>query len=161
MDLKQLQGLIYKSITSPEMLPMGLSHDADPSLTGIDLLVLGDERLSALERVDIYANAYFYRLFDCLIEEFPATLRSPGSGKLRSSRGGLPVAVPTLRALYDPLGSIYACLSLRSPLCPAMAIHSRTRKAGKGHSRRLPCSRCPNIERREPAQDSVAALARS
>jgi len=74
MDLKQLQGLIYKSITSPAMLPMGLSHDADPSLTGIDLLVLGDERLNALERVDIYANAYFYRMLDCLIEEFPATL---------------------------------------------------------------------------------------
>jgi hypothetical protein len=78
MDLKQLQSFIYKSITSPETLPMGLSHDANSSFGGIELLVLGDERLSALGRVDIYVNAYFYRLLDCLIEEFPATLAVVG-----------------------------------------------------------------------------------
>ena len=42
------------------------------------MLVLGDERLGALERIDIYANAYFHRLLDCLNEEFPATLAVMG-----------------------------------------------------------------------------------
>jgi hypothetical protein len=40
----------------------------------LEALVDGDERLSAVERVDIYADAYFYRLLDCLAEDFPATL---------------------------------------------------------------------------------------
>ena len=34
-----------------------------------------DEKLSAAERLEVYANAYFYRIRDCLEEDFPA-LRS-------------------------------------------------------------------------------------
>ena len=37
-------------------------------------LIHGDERLSAFERVNIYADAYFYRLLECLGEDFPTTL---------------------------------------------------------------------------------------
>jgi hypothetical protein len=37
------------------------------------VLVRGDARLSAIERINIYADAYFYRLLDCLNEDFPAT----------------------------------------------------------------------------------------
>jgi hypothetical protein len=40
--------------------------------------VLGDDRLSAEERVDIYANMYFYRLLDALKEDFPATRKVLG-----------------------------------------------------------------------------------
>jgi Putative DNA-binding domain len=74
MDLKQFQSSLYRCITSPEALTVGLSNHGGSSSGGIEVLVLGDERLSALERMDIYANAYFYRLLDCLNEEFPATL---------------------------------------------------------------------------------------
>ena len=42
-------------------------------------LVHGDQRLSAAERVEIYANAYFYRLLECLGEDFPATLAVLGA----------------------------------------------------------------------------------
>ncbi len=78
MDLKQFQSLLYRRITSPDALTVGLSDDGASSSGGIEVLVLGDERLSALERIDIYADAYFYRLLDCLNEEFPATLAVVG-----------------------------------------------------------------------------------
>src|SRR5262249_1323716 len=41
-------------------------------------VIRGDERLSALQRLNIYADAYFYRLLDCLKEDFPATAAVTG-----------------------------------------------------------------------------------
>jgi hypothetical protein len=79
MDLKQLQSLLYRRISVPEALTVGLRNEGGSSTGGIGELVFGDERLSAIERIDIYANAYFYRLLDCLGEEFPATLAVVGS----------------------------------------------------------------------------------
>src|SRR5260370_8571545 len=43
------------------------------------MLVRGDQRLTAIERINIYADAYFYRLLDCFYEEFPATFAVVGS----------------------------------------------------------------------------------
>jgi hypothetical protein len=34
--------------------------------------VRGDDRVSAAERLEIYANAYFYRILDCLKQDLPA-----------------------------------------------------------------------------------------
>jgi Putative DNA-binding domain len=78
MDLNQFQSLLYKFITSPEALTAGLSHGSDLPSDAIEVVVLGDERLSARDRIDIYATAYFCRLLDCLHEEFPATLAVVG-----------------------------------------------------------------------------------
>ncbi|MGO9062252.1 MAG: DUF2063 domain-containing protein [Candidatus Binataceae bacterium] len=78
MNLKQFQSLLYRCVTSPEALTVDLSNDRRSSCGAIEVLILGDERLRALERIDIYANAYFYRLLDCLKEEFPATLAVVG-----------------------------------------------------------------------------------
>ena len=68
----------YKTSGSIDSLPN--SRGVKPSGNGCELesggaevLVRGDSRLCATERVNIYANAYFYRLLDCLHEEFPAS----------------------------------------------------------------------------------------
>ncbi len=42
--------------------------------------MIGDARLSAVERLDVYANAYFYRIRDCLIEDFGALHQALGEG---------------------------------------------------------------------------------
>jgi hypothetical protein len=78
VDLKQFQSLLYRRITAPEATAVGDTDEGGSSSRGIEMLVLGDERLGALERIDIYANAYLYRLLDCLNEEFPATLAVMG-----------------------------------------------------------------------------------
>jgi hypothetical protein len=72
-DLNDLQHLIYRLITAPDGVAKGLKAEPTPLPGGLAGLIDGDERLSAVERLDIYANGYFYRLLDVLAEDYPAT----------------------------------------------------------------------------------------
>lgn len=72
--LKELQGLLYRLITAVSGVGEGLAAERGLANGALGAIVLGDERLSAEERVDIYANMYFYRLLEVLKEDFPATL---------------------------------------------------------------------------------------
>jgi len=74
LDLKNLQAVLYRLITAPEGVDNGLATDKTLPPGGLDAIIVGDDRLSARERVEIYANAYFYRLLDVFKEDFPATL---------------------------------------------------------------------------------------
>ncbi len=73
LNLKSLQTLLYKAIAAEPRTAVGLDD-------GILLDVIrSDERLSARARIGIYAEAYFYRLLDCLREDFPATAAVAGA----------------------------------------------------------------------------------
>jgi len=72
--LKKLESLLYRLITAPSGVAEGLAAERGLGADGLDAIVLGDDRLSAQARVDIYANMYFYRIVDALKEDFPATL---------------------------------------------------------------------------------------
>ncbi|HWJ41415.1 MAG TPA: putative DNA-binding domain-containing protein, partial [Candidatus Limnocylindrales bacterium] len=74
IPLKNLQSLLYRLITAASGVAEGLAAERELGATGLDAIVLGDDRLSAQARVDIYANMYFYRILDSLKEDFPATL---------------------------------------------------------------------------------------
>src|SRR6266852_6166734 len=78
VNLPELQTLLYQLITPPEGAKR-IGNERRPAPGRIETLVRGDQRLSAIERVNIYADAYFYRLLDCLYEEFPATFAVVGS----------------------------------------------------------------------------------
>jgi hypothetical protein len=78
LNLPELQTLLYQLITTREGANW-TGNERDPAPAGLEALVRGDQRLSAIERVNIYADAYFYRLLDCLYEEFPATFAVVGS----------------------------------------------------------------------------------
>ncbi len=78
VNLPELQTLLYQLITTPEEAKR-IGNERDLAHGGLEVLVRGDQRLSANERVNIYAKAYFYRLLDCLYEEFPATFAVVGS----------------------------------------------------------------------------------
>jgi hypothetical protein len=78
LNLPELQTLLYQLITTREGAKW-TGNERDPAPAGLEALVRGDQRLSAIERVNIYADAYFYRLLDCLYEEFPATFAVVGS----------------------------------------------------------------------------------
>jgi len=60
MRLDDTQRILFRLITARE------------GAAGADRLICGDERLGAVERVDVYANMYFFRLLECLAEDFPA-----------------------------------------------------------------------------------------
>lgn len=74
-DLKGTQELFWALITAPEGVRASIDRSSgkgrgiDPA--SIDAVFAGDDRLPAVERLDIYANMYFFRLLDCLAEDFP------------------------------------------------------------------------------------------
>jgi hypothetical protein len=79
--LRETQQLLWALITAPEGVAKALAADADSGGAQQALLartVRGDERLSAAERLDIYANMYFYRLLDVLRADFPALVKLVG-----------------------------------------------------------------------------------
>ncbi len=78
--LKTTQELFWDLITAPEGVRAAIDGAAGRGVDegSLDALFAGDERLPALERLDIYANMYFYRLLDCLAEDFPKTLAAVG-----------------------------------------------------------------------------------
>jgi hypothetical protein len=81
-NLSQLQALLYGLIVAPKGVAEALTHETIP----IDLgqIVVGDARMSAVERAEIYADAYFYRLLEVLKEDFPATLAVTGADEFHN-----------------------------------------------------------------------------
>jgi hypothetical protein len=74
-NLKNLQTLLYRVITATPGEALGSDIGILPHM------IRSDESLSALQRIAIYADAYFYRLLDCLKEDFPATLAVVGEAE--------------------------------------------------------------------------------
>jgi hypothetical protein len=99
--LKKLESLLYRLITAPSGVAEGLAAERTLGAHGLDGVVIGDERLSAEARVDIYANMYFYRLLDALKEDFPATLAVLGDDNFHNLvTGYLLEYPPTEPSLY-------------------------------------------------------------
>ena len=75
--LREIQELLYELITAPAGVARGL---AARGLAPADLaaVVRGDDRLSAVERLDVYASMYFYRILEVLHDEYPRTAASLG-----------------------------------------------------------------------------------
>jgi hypothetical protein len=73
-NLARLQQLLYGLITAPRDDQKGHAL----SLGQIDCLIVGDDRLCARERLEIYTAAYFNRLLEVLIEDYPAILTVVG-----------------------------------------------------------------------------------
>jgi hypothetical protein len=74
MELPSLQRLLYRLVAEPESIASRLSGASAVEFPGIEAIISGDQCLSAAERLGIYATGYFYRLLDCLKEDYPATL---------------------------------------------------------------------------------------
>jgi len=98
--LANLQALLYRLITAPEGVAAGLAAErargpaALDDLHDLEELIESDDRLSAVERLDIYANAYFYRILDCLKEDFPATLATLGGDNFHNLVTGYLIEYP-------------------------------------------------------------------
>jgi hypothetical protein len=82
--LRELQRLLYKTITAPEGVQCGLQA-AHGNLPACDArkLIVDDGRLSPIDRLTIYSDAYFYRLLECLKDDFPAVAGVIGEEKFR------------------------------------------------------------------------------
>jgi Putative DNA-binding domain len=72
-ELAALQSLLYRLITAPASIEEAAAHERALQTRGLEAVIAGNERLSASDRLRIYANAYFYRLLDIFKEDFPCT----------------------------------------------------------------------------------------
>jgi Putative DNA-binding domain len=68
--LSDLQTLFYRLIIAPGGFEEAARREPLLQNGGLDALIAGNKRLSAGERLTIYANAYFYRLYDIFKEDF-------------------------------------------------------------------------------------------
>ncbi|HEV8201297.1 MAG TPA: DNA-binding domain-containing protein [Candidatus Polarisedimenticolia bacterium] len=109
------ESLFWELITAPEGVRPGLealvrAGKADAS--AIESFLGGDERLPAAERLDIYANMYFFRLLDCLREDFPRLATALGEERFHNLATDYllahPSANPSLRYLGERLPAFFA-----------------------------------------------------
>ncbi|MEN8183539.1 MAG: DNA-binding domain-containing protein [Myxococcota bacterium] len=80
-DLAGVQALVWRLIAAPEGVRRGaeeLHREGRLASEDLSFLVPPDERLEPPERLDIYADMYFYRLRDCLAEDFPKVVARVG-----------------------------------------------------------------------------------
>ncbi|HLW69041.1 MAG TPA: DNA-binding domain-containing protein [Candidatus Binataceae bacterium] len=84
MELERIQSLLYRLITAPSGVAEGLAAEGLRGADELSALISGDERLTAFERLGIYADAYFYRLLEVLKEDYPATLAILGDAQFHN-----------------------------------------------------------------------------
>ena len=92
--LRDLQALLYRLITAPNGVAEGVAADALLKEGGLGEIIAVDERMSAMDRVGIYADAYFYRLLEVCKEDFPATLAVIGENGFHDLITGYLLAYP-------------------------------------------------------------------
>jgi len=93
-DLSWVESLLYRLITAPSGVAEGLAQEKSLVSGGLAQVIAGDDRLSAEERVDIYANMYFYRILDVLKEDSPATLAVLGAERFHNLVTGYLIEYP-------------------------------------------------------------------
>lgn len=76
--LARLEALLYRLITAPNGVDEALATEKALTPRGLEDIIASDDRLSARERLEIYANAYFFRLLDVFKEDYPALLAVAG-----------------------------------------------------------------------------------
>lgn len=109
-SLRELQEVFWKLISAPE----GARPGADTLVAAgelregqVDEWFAGDERRTAIDRVDVYANMYFYRLKDALREDFPKTIAILGEDRYNDLITDFllahPSRRPSMRWVGEPL----------------------------------------------------------
>jgi Putative DNA-binding domain len=76
--LAEIQQRLGRLITAPGGVEAALAEQGDGQRRELAALVQGDRGLPPAERLEIYANAYFARLHDCLRDDFAALARALG-----------------------------------------------------------------------------------
>jgi hypothetical protein len=82
-QLAQIQRWLQAVITHPDGVEAGLDSDEargaiDVSPERVEDVVDPSKRRTSIERLEVYANAYYARLLECLRDEFPALLHAVG-----------------------------------------------------------------------------------
>jgi hypothetical protein len=101
VKLADVEARFYALVTAPESVAKTLDALGPEARREVEQLVVGDGRLSAVDRLDVYAGMYFFRIRDVLRAEYPRTLAllgEPGFHNLVTDYlAACPPAHPSLR----------------------------------------------------------------
>jgi hypothetical protein len=77
VKLRDTQASFHTLVTARDSVAAIAARDPE-ARAAVDAMVVGDARLSAVERLDVYANMYFVRIHDVLRDEFARTAAVAG-----------------------------------------------------------------------------------
>ena len=77
MKLSDTQARFYGLVTARDDVAAIAARDPE-ARAAVEEMVIGDARLSAVDRLDVYAAMYFVRIHDVLMEELPRTAAALG-----------------------------------------------------------------------------------
>ena len=107
-QLKNIQGLLRRLITAPGGVAEGLERERGLPRGGLGALFGGDSRMTAAERLSIYANMYFFRLLEVLKEDFPAVAAAVGAADFHNLVTGYLTEYPPTEASVFWAGTHFA-----------------------------------------------------
>lgn len=129
--LERTESLFWSLITAAEGVRPGLDdlvRRGAASPGDLDGMIDGGAKMTPADRLDIYANMYFFRLLDCLKEDFPKLLEALGPGRFHNLMTdyllACPSAHPTLRYVGARLPGFLAGHALGRE-CPVLADLAR------------------------------------
>jgi len=99
MKLALLQERFWRLITAPERVAVALPElvERDPDLVPLRRWIAADSEAAALERLDVYANMYFFRLLDLLRQDYPNLAKLVGDDAFHNLVTGYLLAYPSDR----------------------------------------------------------------
>ncbi|MGE4000059.1 MAG: putative DNA-binding domain-containing protein [Planctomycetaceae bacterium] len=108
-DLDQVQQWMQNVIMHPDGVTAGLGSEAarrhiDVPPEGVQHVIRPSRRQTSIERLQVYANAYYARLLECLREEFPALLHALGPETFDAFAFGYLQAYPSTSYTLANLG---------------------------------------------------------
>lgn len=108
-SLTAIQRWVQAVITHPDGVEEGIASDEARSLIGVepescDSVIGRSRRLTSLERLAIYQNAYFARLLECMRSIYPMLLRAIGEEAFDALAVGYLHACPSRSYTLDQLG---------------------------------------------------------
>lgn len=112
-DLDHIQRWMQSVIMNVGGVEAGMASDEARALIDVapeqaDKVITRSKALSAVERLDIYHNAYHARLLECLREEFPATLHAVGEETFDQFAISYLQKYPSTSYTLNRLGSSFA-----------------------------------------------------
>ncbi len=113
--LRDTQQLLWTLITAPEGVGDGLRR-LDMKSDELARVVAGDERLDPVQRLDIYANMYFWRLLDILRGDYSALVASVGDDPFHNLVTDYLIACPSTHPSVRNVGARLADFLATQPL---------------------------------------------
>ena len=92
--LSTIQRRLRELIIAPSGVGAALEELGEPAARALDATVRSDAKLSAVGRLEVYANAYFYRIRDCLEDDFGAVHAVLGERRFHNLATAYLIAFP-------------------------------------------------------------------